>query len=69
MKAIMKESEMIYLASKAVDKNWSIDDLSWCYELQGRREFVDRVWEYVIEIMEIGKLAFKEKYIEYKLYF
>jgi hypothetical protein len=41
-----------------------------CYELKGEegRAIKDQISEYMEEIEDIGRIAFYEKYKEYKLY-
>ena len=59
----MENGELIYLASKAFDKDWDYEDLC------NVTEYTDQVWEYVTEIRDYGMFNFKEKYKDYKLYF
>ena len=41
-----------------------------CYDLEGKEgcEIKDQIAEYMDELGEIGRVAFYEKYKEYKLY-
>lgn len=64
----MEESEKIYIATKAFDKNWDIEQLRYGDDMYGKEEFTDDVWEYVNELRDDGRTAFYEKYKEYKLY-
>lgn len=64
----MEKSEMIWIASKYAAKGYNYDQLKYGDDLYGKEEFADDVWEYVFEYQQIGSIAFKEKYKEYKLY-
>lgn len=65
----MEESEKLYLASKYFEKGYSYDQLYYGDDLYGRESFADEIWDIVIEIQDIGRLDFKDKYKDYKLYF
>ena len=65
----MEVSEMIWVATWAWHKRLSKDDLLWCDHMYGNEHYTDDVWEYVEEMNEIDKIAFYEKYKEYKLYY
>lgn len=64
----MQKSELIYIASKAVAKRWTYEQLYYGDDMYGNEKFTDDVWEYVEECEAIGTLAFKDMYKEYKLY-
>lgn len=64
----MEASELIYLASKAFDKGWDFETLTYGDDLYGKEQYADEVWEYVEELQEEGRRAFYEKYKEFKLY-
>lgn len=64
----MTIEEILWLATKAVAKKWDRDDLRYCDDLYGRETDVDEVWRYVEECEEIGRTAFKERYVDYELY-
>lgn len=64
----MKKNELIYLASKCAEKDWSYDDLYYGDDLYGKEQFADEVWEYAVIYNEIGSIAFRERYSEYELY-
>lgn len=64
----MKKSEMIWIASKYAEKGYNFEQLKYGDDLYGNESFAYEVWEYVVEYKEIGSIAFKEKYKEYKLY-
>lgn len=64
----MEKSEMIYIASKYAEKGYDYEQLCYGYDLYGRGQYADDVWDFVIEYKEIGSLAFREKYKNYKLY-
>ncbi len=59
---------MLYIASKYFAKGYSYEDLKYGDDLYGREKYADEVWEYVIELQDIGRIAFYEKYKEFKLY-
>jgi len=60
---------MIWLASVAIGKKLNFETLKYSDYLYGKESLVDDVWKYVKECEEIGTIAFKEKYSQYKLYF
>ena len=64
----MDKAEMIYLATKCQSKGWTYEQLYYGDDLYDKEEFADNIWEYVIELEEIGYIAFKEKYKEFKMY-
>ncbi len=64
----MEKSELIYLASKAFDKRWDFETLTYGDDLYGKEQYADDVWEYVVELQEIGRTEFYIKYCEYNLY-
>ena len=59
---------MVWLASKAFDKGWDYETLKYGDDLYGHEDDVDEVWNYVIELKQIGTIAFYEKYKDFKLY-
>ena len=69
----MEKSEMLWIASKYNGKGYSQEQMrdgDDCYELKGEegRAIKDQIGEYMEEIEDIGRIAFYEKYKEYKLY-
>lgn len=64
----MTQAEIIYLASKAFDKGWDFETLKYGDDLYEKEQYADDVWEYVDELHEEGRVAFYEKYKEFKLY-
>ena len=64
----MNKEELIYLASKCVDKGWDFETLKYGDDLYGKESFAEDVWIYVKECKEIGSIAFKEKYNKFNLY-
>jgi hypothetical protein len=69
----MTQQEMLYIASKYVMKGYSIEQMrdgDDCYHLSGDegRKVKDEIADYMDEFMEIGRIAFYEKYKEFKLY-
>lgn len=45
----MKKGEMIWLASKCVDKGWDFEKLKYGDDLYGKEQFAYEVWKYVTE--------------------
>jgi len=64
----MNKEEMIWVATVAVGKNMDYETLGWSDYMYGKKEYLDDVWEYVMEYEEEGGRAFREKYKEYKQY-
>jgi len=70
----METSEKIWIASKYVEKGYGFDDLRYgddLYHLDGTPEketILDEICGYMTEYKEIGSIAFRKKYSEYKLY-
>lgn len=64
----MNEDQIIYLASKFAAKGTDYEKAMYSDDLYGQEDYMDDIWEYVIEYQEIGSIAFKDKYQNYKLY-
>jgi hypothetical protein len=69
----MTKQEMLYIATKYNAKGYSIEQMQYgddTYELKGEEgdKIKDQIAEYMIEIEDYGRIAFYEKYKEYKLY-
>jgi hypothetical protein len=64
----MEKSEMLWIATKYFGKGYSYEDLCYGDDLYGREQYADEIWEYVAELHDMGRIAFYEKYKEYKLY-
>jgi len=64
----IEKSELIWIASKMYAKGYSGDDVRYSDDLYGNEDQFDKVNEYMEELNEIGRIAFYEKYKEYKLY-
>lgn len=64
----MEKKDMLWLASKAVAKNWDFEKLKYSDDLYDKEHLADDVWEYVEEAEEIGMIAFREKYKDFELY-
>ena len=69
----MEKSEMLFIATKYAMKGYSqsqMRDGDDCYHLKGDEgeEIKNQISDYMYELQEIGRLAFYEKYKEYKLY-
>lgn len=56
------DTELSSLAKKAVQKNWSFEQLKYGDDLYGREHLADAVFELVEECKLIGTVAFNEKY-------
>lgn len=59
---------MLWIATWADYKNLDYEQLHYCDYMNGHEDLTDEVWEFVTELKEIGRIAFYEKYKEYKLY-
>ena len=64
----MEKKDIIWLATKCFAKNWEFEQLKYSDDLYGKEKYAGEVWEYVEELENIGKIAFYEKYKEYKLF-
>lgn len=69
----MELQEKLWLATKAFDKGWSYEDLEYTDDFrilaQGKddaKDLQEEIWDYVIEIGELGTIGFIEKYKEYR---
>lgn len=66
----MEESEMVWIATIAVAKGFSYEELKYSDYLYGKeRLVVDAVWKFVQECEDVGRDEFAKKYKHYKLYF
>jgi len=65
----MDKEEMIWIASVVVEKRLDYETLNYSDYMYGNEDKTDEVWDYVSECLEVGIMAFKEKYSEYKMYF
>lgn len=54
--------EQIKLAKKAIDKKWDYEKLMYSDEMNGEKDFLNDVWDYVEESEKIGVLNFFIKY-------
>ena len=64
----MDKAELIFIATKCHSKRWDYEKLKYGDDLYGNEKYADDVWEYVVELQDFGKIAFYEKYKEFKLY-
>lgn len=64
----MEISEMVWIASVAIAKNYDYETLKYSDYLYGKEDDIDEVWEYVTECREDGRTAFYEAYKQYKLF-
>lgn len=69
----MEKSEMLWIASKYNTKGYSQEQMrdgDDCYHLKGKEglDIKDEIADYMDEINDIGRIAFYEKYKEFKLY-
>ncbi len=61
---------MIWLATYADGKNMDYETFMYCDYMykEEDRMFLDEIWEYYLELSEIGSIAFREKYEGIKMY-
>lgn len=64
----MEKAEMIWIASVAIGKKYDFETLAYSDYMYGKESLTDDVYEYVEECMNIGELAWREKYKDFKLY-
>lgn len=64
----MEKGEMIYIASVAISKKYDYETIKYSDYLYGKENLIDEVWKYVEECEDYGRIAFYEKYKEYRLY-
>ncbi len=64
----MTKEEMIWIATKWFSKGYIIDDLRWSDDMYGYEDKTEEVKEYYFELQDIGRIAFYEKYKEFRLY-
>lgn len=64
----MEKSEMIWVASVALGKNISYENLYYSDYMYGNEKDMESVWEYVEEAHEQGMEWFREEYKDFKLY-
>lgn len=65
----MTKDKALWLATWIDYKGYDFEKFSYCdnaYNLTDEQK--EEVWEYVIELNEIGSIAFREKYKDYKLF-
>ncbi len=68
MDRITTKAGFLSSASYAIMKDMDCETLMYSDEMYGREDQTDEVWEYVDECREIGLVAFREKYKDFKLY-
>ena len=61
----METEEIIWVASVAIAKQLDYETLLYSDYMYGNTEFIDDVWEYILECREIGIPAFYDKYDYY----
>ncbi|HUX57117.1 MAG TPA: hypothetical protein VMV77_09090 [Bacteroidales bacterium] len=64
----LEKSDLIWIASKMFVKGYFGDMIRYSDDLYGNEDQYDEVNEYMEELSEIGRIAFYEKYKEFKLY-
>ena len=64
----MKEEDKIYIASKYAAKGCDYEALKYGDDMYESQEYVDDVFNYMVEYKHIGSVAFEEKYKQYVLY-
>ena len=60
----MTEKEKINIARTAQYKNMDYETLYYSDYMYGHESETDEVWEYVVEMEEIGTIAFNKKYAD-----
>lgn len=73
IKKNMEKSEMLWIASKYGIKGYSHGQMrngDECYHLNDEEgdKIKDKIAQYMEELQDIGRIAFYEKYKDYKLY-
>lgn len=64
----MNKEELIWTASVAIGKGYGYEEMSSSDYMYGNESEMDNMWAYVEECQEIGRIAFREKYKEFKMY-
>ncbi len=64
----MTQERIIWIATWAWSKGYDYETTMYSDYLKGNENCIDEVWEYVDELNEYGRVAFYEKYKEFKLY-
>lgn len=64
----MTQQKIIWIATWAWSKGLDYEETMYSDYLYGNEDKIDEVWEYVNELNEYGRVAFYEKYKEFKLY-
>lgn len=68
MEKKLTKAELLFIATKMQAKGYSGDDVYYSDDLYDNEDQFDEVHEYMTELSEIGRIAFYEKYKEFKLY-
>lgn len=64
----MEKSELIYLATIVDAKDYDYEKMMYSDYMYGKTDHMDELWEYVEELQDYGRIAFYEKYKDFKLY-
>jgi len=64
----LTKEELLFIATKMQAKGYSGDDVLYSDDLYDNEDQFDEVNDYMDELSEIGRIAFYEKYKEFKLY-
>jgi len=64
----LEKADLIWIASKMFAKGYDEDEVYFSDDLYGNEDQSDAVFEYMEELSETGRIAFYEKYKEFKLY-
>lgn len=64
----MEKDRQLWIATWCWYKGYDYETLEYCDYMNGYSDYLDDVFEYVVELNEIGRVAFYEKYKEFKLY-
>lgn len=65
---MLTKEKLIYLASIAIGKQMHYETFYYSDYMYDYVDEMDSVWEYVNECKDIGQIAWKEKYKDFKLY-
>jgi len=64
----MTQEDIIWAASVAIGKRLDFTTLYYSDYMYGNESKTGIVWAYVEECEQIGTIAFKEKYAQFKMY-
>ena len=64
----MEKRELIYLATIVDAKDYDYEKMMYSDYMYGKTHLMDKLWVYVEELQDYGRIAFYKKYKDYKLY-